>query len=320
LNIILENRSPESLKELSMYNISPIIDAVGVKFYYRGGADILAIRKEGQTFNVFVPGFSLVQSKDVYEMLRASEEIILEQIKLLSVADKVSFLFDTNKKIILRESSFGPYIPLFGLNRCLFVLEAEPGHKKDPCVYSLSDKSAGGQAMFGSLMVAKEDLLSPATGRWTPLGIKVLMFLVSHRYVINQTFDFDYGPWDTFHISGLTDSPHKLIHLSKLNTNKLYAIARKAAYTSGATVDKDDDKVRLSDMLQIGLDSFLDSAFTGEIKVEIDMMRDQYKSIVIDSLSSLCLIELATGSTLTLDQLKEDLQSERIQLLTQAAG
>ena len=315
------------MKSLTQSDDDLIKSAKAIKYYYRGGKEVISIMRNGDLYTVYEPPFAHVP--DIANVVRGLKEDIDAEIKECLIKDKDCFLFDIFTKKIVMAESFIDWIPYYGVKNAIISIEGEDG-TIEGCVRYLSDKSDYGALRFLTMAIAKRELLSPKDGIWTRAGKMLLTYLTSNRYSKPHTFKNEGGLWDGMILSfNKKAAPRLPVELKDLKIDKAIEIAQTIAYlddnydaTVGAWYEYTDEEdssafsgIRLSELLRIGINSF----FGGQYKildVEIDIMRDKFSSIVLDGENKACYVSLAKGCTMTDERAREDLQSEYVKLVT----
>jgi hypothetical protein len=207
----------------------------------------------------------------------------------------------------------------------------------------LGDPSPYGILQFLMKIIAKRELVAPTNATWSIPGKKLLAFLTSHRFYVQNSFAYETGAWDSVTITGeFTPADRLPLKMEMLDTT----IARAKAFSIGKTEtpplpapseepndeEYDDDTlwdrwkgyenipsqkegILLSEVLQVGVESFYNSAYTKSFNVEIDIMREIFKEVVIDPEAKVCMVCLNPGVTIAEERLKEDLQTETLVMM-----
>lgn len=321
--------TPGFLTPVSSTNSQLIQKAYDLKFYYRGGKDVVAITQDSSTsFSITIPVFSTVfnnmKDKDVSIIFNNSEKEIKAEMELYGIGMRQGFLFDTYTKKILVEDSFIDYTPYYTMGSALFIMINENGDSDDK-VYHPADASSTGILQLCLLILAKRELLIPKDAIWSTAGKQLLSFLISSKYKHYGNFLNEKGCWDSVDIT--LKGKHRdarPINIQKMNTKKALSIAgitedeEYAAWLSGnpfMAPEEDLGDITLTDVLQAGLDSFLTGPYSGVLEVDIDVMKDTFASISIDTGAILCFVKLLPGVNYPIGRLMEDLQSDNVQIL-----
>jgi hypothetical protein len=288
-----------------------------MKFYYRGGSKVVAIYKEESgNFAVYIPSFSLVETKEVFTLIDGLKREIDLEMERCQIVKKEVFLFNTTEKKIVEKGSFYEYASLSNLKYCLWIMDTEiPEDSKK--VFTLMDRSNYGIIQFACLMIAKTQLIRPFEGKWTLPGKQILSYLLAKRFNIPMSFEYASGPWDLQKIELPDDSKASRIDLTKMKTSRLLELANKVAMEESNWVqkaDKDESQITLGDVLEAGVDSFFNNTYTGIIKISLDMCVDRYKSVTIDTQANICFVELQPGIEISDTAIKEELNSENVQI------
>jgi hypothetical protein len=288
-------------------------------FYYKGGANVLSIQMSDRgSLTVYIPQFCTITSKDIFALMDTIVDDILKEAKDSGIESNVPFLFDARTKTIVNRESFIDFTPYYNIKTSLFI----DGDDKKFTVLHTQDTSDYGAMQFLMLVVAKKDLIRPSNSTWTATGKKLLAFLSSNKYKRPISFQREQGCWDNIDmtIEKVEDTP--LLDMYQLNMSRLEQLAddtiSEVASEQGkfALTKVDNVDITLMDVLSVGLDRFFCGSYTGSIEVVIDTMADKYKSITIDTTASLCIVVLNKGADITDIQVKEDLQSDRIQVVS----
>lgn len=314
---VITSGIPTILEGLSPVSTDLIQKSGRILTYYRGGKDVLAITRRGESYYVYIPAFcSLDGSKATHVLTEVIDELVAE-MTVHGLGEGEPFLFDTVQKKILDESGFYDYIPYVGIKTAIFIIQDARGITI-PNYYYISNTMDYGIMQILPLMIAKRELFPAKGAEWTKTGKQLLSFLVSERYGKSFSFEYDSGPWDsvTYKLtSGI--APHA-IELEKLNCSRaleLSSTINPMAEYPLAVVDKEDGRLLLSDLLQVGVDSFFNGKYSESIEFEIDLMRETYKSVTLDAAVNICFVALQPGVEISLNQLRDDLQSENVQIL-----
>lgn len=301
-----------------------IQEAFGIRFYFKGGKDILSLNKETDTRTLYyVPSFSSVPTDKVVEILTPLEKDIEDGMSEYKIPLDQPFLFDTGTKKILDVASFIDFIPYYGISGALFIIENEDG-SHDLQVKYITDNTDYGKIQFLNIIQAKRELIAPSKGTWTSTGKKLLTFLTAQRYLKTTSFTSEHGLWDSMDMKLNPKRAFEIpIDLSTMNTTRAKELAvgiveiddDYPAFLEGIASDIPEQGIMLSDLLQMGVESFYAGGYAKQVDVQIDLMRDTYKMILLSTDERICFVELQKGIEMSLEQLKEDLQTETIQLV-----
>lgn len=346
---MLIHTEPPVIKCVNPVTSNIIQDAHNIKFYYRGGRGIVLLEKETEKgFNVYVPSFSALTKDGIHEKLNKPEieKAIDEQMAVCEVQLFNWFLFDIDTKMILTSESFIDFIPYYGIDKSVFVIENEDGSFEPGCRY-LSNQSPYGIMQFLPLVIAKKELIYPARqSSWSNAGKKILSYLVSEKHGHPGEYKYQTGHWDSVtYMIKQSKTRTTPIDLTRLNTNKILEISRTLCIgdeiIEGAMSEEDLDMyadwhrmrrfegsagmsagrvgsiILLTHLLDSGVERFFQGDYHEMIDVELDTQRDVFKSISIDPPSGLVFVETVPGVEYTLERIKEMLQTERVQLLNE---
>jgi len=159
----------------------------------------------------------------------------------------------------------------------------------------------------------------------------LLSYLISCKYDIPVSFQYEAGVWDGMHMAFIEESDVYTSPITmKLKTGRLDALALKFSDAFFGNMDKkneaaskktdllqddnDDDigdfvnKVSLMDVMMCGVTCFYNSEkYTELIEVNIDMEQDRYKRVIISPTSKMCTVYLVPGTGATDNEIEEDL-------------
>jgi hypothetical protein len=334
LSVTITNIAPVFLVGILPEKSTVVQKANSLRFYFRGGKGILAISvtKAGH-FDVYIPPFSSIAPGTVYKLLEELKDAINADMVTLGIKPGESFLFDTTAKNILTEASFVIYSPYFNIKSCLFIAIDPAIDSK--IIWYLADQSNTSALQLLTIFLARNDLLPPVTGKWTKTGKQLLAFLASKKYSISSPLFQHDSYFSSVDYICQGEIGRSTLELEEMDTDRLEDLAARAQESyllaaeakdkkkkgskSGAIGDKHVD-ICLTDVLQIGVDAFFSGAYTGVLHIVLDVMANTYKSIDIDTVAGLCMIELNPGVEITNSQLREDFQSERIQVVSETDG
>jgi hypothetical protein len=338
------------------YAIPDVIHAIGTStfdsldkasrifFYYRGGADVVCIKRDSENlFSVFNPPFNTRAVNTVVDEVRNNSDAIVQDMNEMKIPMNTWFLFDIFTKKCLNVESFMDYIPYSGIKRALCIFET--GGVRENKIWFLGDQSPYGTLQLLMKVIAKRELVAPTQSTWSTPGKKLLAFLVSHRFYLQNSFAYESGAWDSVTVTGEFTPADKLpLKLDKLNTTRAVELAASivksppllpspedANLDNDETVEDDDilwrqwkgeypfasDKegILLSEVLQVGVESFYNSAYTQTFNVEIDLMGDTFKEIVIDPIAKICMVCLNPGTEFSIERLSEDFQTDTVVIM-----
>jgi len=302
--------------------------AHGLRFYFKGGGDLVALQRGSErVYTVHIPIFSDVVAATISSLVAELAEDIAKEIEVKKIGNVEWFLFDTKTKKILCKDSFMDFIPYHSIRKALFVVENEDGTNEKYFRY-MPDSSNYALIQLMCTIVAKRELMLPISevaSDWSLTGKQLLSYLVSERFYMKVDFSSIYGCWDAMKLVFNKNRKYPIpVNLDTMNVDRAKKLAVDAHYG-----DVDDDypdfsspppsignvKTLLSDVLLIGVDAFCKNS-TGYIDVEIDWMRETFKSVTIDCVSGICFVELNRGIEISLEQLKDDLQADNLQILS----
>ena len=327
-SVLITNERPDFLIPVSITKDTVIQKAPQILFYFRGGANILAMTIKGHGgINVYIPPFSRIQAAGVFGIIDNLSDTILELAKKDKIGVNQWFLFDTIAKIILTQDSFMDWFPYYSLRTTLFIT-ADPKALQYN-IYYPQDTSDYGALQFLTTLVAREDVMRPSTGIWSTIGKKLLSFLASNRYSTPVSFEWETGAWDQLSLDnfGDTDNP-SIIETLGLDTSRAQDLAKDDAIilqnnkreiseieVLAPDPFKDKGGISLLDVLTVGVDSFFHGVYRGTIDVNIDTMPDIFRSIKIDTGPNICTVVLQPKADITDWEVEEELQSQNLQIV-----
>jgi hypothetical protein len=318
--VVITSVVPPILHRTSPIHDTDIQKACGIKFYFKGGVDLLAVQRSStKVFTVYIPLFSDLTVSTSTSLIASSENEISKQMEKRGIKSNDWFIFDTNSKQILSYGSFMDFIPYSSIKKAVFIIENKDGTNNGE-LYYLSDNSDYSLVQFLSTVVAKRELMYSKAASWSKSGKQLLSFLVSKRFHRPVDFSKAYGCWDPLNLIFNSDRLYPMhIDLSKLNVGRASALAARMYYEDSDPpefgIEPGTGDVTLSDLLMLGVRSFCNSGY-GRIEIIIDFMADVYKQIIIDGTSGICFVSLNSGVDVTLDRIKEDLQADDVQLMS----
>jgi len=324
------NIIPGDILERVGINDHVLKEASGILFYFKGGRDVICLKKEKDSYTVFIPSFSSVDPTKLDDTVKGLKESIDQQADELKIPSGRFFAFDTGTKKALTKNGFLRFVPYYTPKNAIFILLDEGG-KSDGKIYFLSDVSDYGVLGALSLIVARMELTMPINGTWTNTGKMVLHYLIARIFEKAASFNSRYGSWDSVKLEFKNKSLYSPdVDLSKLNLSRAKSLAESIRLDKpkeGDVVEENpfenpldkkgfenDHSVRLTDIVEIGMDNII-SAGHGVVEVEIDMMREVFDSIVIDCEAGIAFIKKAPGCVLLEHEIRESLECETIQIV-----
>ena len=347
--IVHNNVLPEFLKATPIIHNTAISSASKIRFYYRGGRDVVVLTYGKQTLTVCIPPFSSQLPAAVGTLLTEILQEIRAEMASLGIQENEPFLFDMGTKKCPIVGGFMDFIPYFGMKGALFVLEHED--VTENVVRFCPDASTYGVMQFLSLAIAKRELRAPKGGLWTRTGKQLLAFLAAERFFYNLSFQYDSGPWDSLAITEKFQATENLpVDLGKMKISRATVLYEKLAskltgpieestamipYQGDGMLDNefDDDNfsyipyghtgepsiqdgdILLSEVLEVGIDNFFTGAYTQPLEVIVDTLKEIFASIILDTLAGVCLVVLNKGISIPLERLKEDLGTESVEIV-----
>lgn len=322
-NFVVSSVIPVIMRPSNLISTNMLAGNKSIRFYYKGGRDTVALVQSTENlFTVHIPQCSTITPATVTPLLIEVEKDLRADMKALNIGFGHHFLFDTKSKAILREESFIDYPPYYGIKHSLFMIYDEHG-ANDGFIRYLADTSEYGCLAHASYIMAFRELKTTQQADWSKTGKQLLTYLMSHRFALKGNFETDRGSWDTVtYPTRLTRDPS--INLGRVTTTKalniaagleIDAVAEENPFGVPPFIVYPEGNVLLSEILQIGLDSFLDGTYHDVIKTEIDFMIDTFKTVIIDTDAQICFVELQPGAGRTLEQIKQDFQTDNIQIV-----
>lgn len=315
---------PDILRSINGPAYEVVEDATRVRFYFRGGGNIIAIKRMTKDlWTIFVPPFSNIKYMDSDGVLETHMDKILDEMDVCKVKNDSWFLYDITTQRILTNDSFIEFIPSNTIKSAVVLLDDDKGNS--PYIYYFTDKSDYGLSSILSLLIAKMELSKPKTGRWNSDSKMLLHYLVAHTFDLNVNFRSTHGSWEGCFFDLSKGTQRKgVIDLTKVKLTAARSKAKTyendeqfymALYNGGEIPSNGNTIIMLSDLLQIGLDHILKGA-DDKIDVEIDIEKNTYSTIHIDVQASVCFVKLTPGCTKTLSDVMSELGSDSIQFLT----
>lgn len=321
---IRNSTGPEWLKSTSPITTKVIQTAGRVRFYLRGGGELLALKQDSQTaFEVHTPFFSNIKLDDMVKVASDLEKEVRSQIKKDKIQIGEWFLFDTCSGRILTNDSYINFIPVYAMGNSLFVID-KPDGTVEPFVRYLSDQSDYTARQMLALIVARKELMPSKLGAWSPTGKKILFFLLSHRYYYNATYTAEHGPWDAANMAFTTDTSlerDRPLTLANFNLSRAASLSMSVDseyidYTHQLDAPKSGVQcMTLSYALEVGIDSLFSGKYAKVIDVSVDIMADVYKAVYVDTEAGMCYVTLCNGAVVTEDKLKQDLDTDNVQII-----
>jgi hypothetical protein len=315
-SIVITSAIPSILEGLSPVSQDLIQKAGRILTYYRGGKDVLAIIKRADSYYVYIPSFCSLTGTSATSELTAVVDSLVSEMTAFGLDDGEPFLFDVKQRKILEPTAFYDYIPYNSMKSAIFLIEGTDGVLLKPVFY-ISNTIDYGIMQTLPLMIARRELYPAKGADWTKTGKQLLAFLVSERYGSVHGFNFDSGPWDAVSYKLAKPSTPRAIDLGKLDCTRALELSATINPMAEYPVENnlfDDGRLLLSDLLQVGVDSFFNGSYTELIEFEIDLMKETYKSVTLDPKVNVCFVGLQPGVEISLSQLREDLQSENVQI------
>lgn len=330
VTVELVYQKPENLFPLQTEYSVVIQNCYAVRFYIRGGADVVAIKKVNPIrMIVYNPAFSSLAGAAAEQAVKTHLEVVQAEMVKQNIPIGEWFLFDTRSKTILRPSDFSDTAPYYSVRQSIFCIQ-NADKSWDYSMRYLADASDFSAMQFLLLILAKRELIAPTmSSEWGLPGKKLLSFLICKRYGVKTPFKWDTGPWDRIRVETDDNRLPLTLRMSEMSLRRSTEIADEviAELKSNLTTPFDEmfkppsevldpnmKTIMLTSLLEIGLETIFKGDFSKVISVEIDVSRDVYKSITIDTVSNLCFVELNKGVNVSAEQLKEDFNSEYVQL------
>lgn len=322
-NFVISSVVPVIMRPSNLIATNMLSGNKSIRFYYKGGRDTVALVQSTENlFTVHIPQPSTVMPAQVTVLMNEVEKDLRADMKALNIGFGQHFLFDIKSKAIIREESFIDYPPYYGIKHSLFMVYDEHG-ANDGFIRYLADTSDYGCLGTAAYIMAFRELKTTQQPDWSKTGKQLLYYLMSHRFALKGNFETINGGWDSISYPvQLARDPS--INLGRVTTTKALNIAASLDIDSVADenpfgvppfIAYPDGNVLLSEILQIGLDSFLDGTYHDVIKTEIDFMIDTFKTVIIDTDAQICFVELQPGAGRTLEQIKQDFQTDNIQIV-----
>ena len=317
--VMVTNIAPPLIKGISLTREKVIQKMKRPLFYYRGGFNTLCLTlSEHNAVKVYVPLFSRFMSNEVLDIIDANIEKILIKAKELNIGYDTPFLYDVSNDLIVTRASFMDFTPYYNLKGALFI---NPDNKEFEILHPM-DTSDYGMVQFLMVLIAKKDLIIPSNNTWSITGRQLLAFLASHKYKRPISFQWSAGCWNSVDITIEKGEISPLLDMTKLNTTRLDELAEDVLAEVASAHDVvpfwakyDNVDITLIDVLSAGLDNFFKGSYTGIIEVVIDTMADKYKEVTIDTAAGFCIVTLNPGVIYSDAEVKEDFQSENIQVV-----
>ena len=327
-SIIISNVLPDIISPVNVAYSRTLQDAYSVLYYYKGGNNVVCIQRSSSTvFTVYIPLFSTVDAGKVVETISNLEKDIVKEELALAIPIGRYFLFDIGTKKIVTMDSLIDFIPAINTKNTIFILQNEDGSYASTIMY-LADQTDWGVLQFVPISIAKRELLRPKLAiNWSSVGKGLLTYLVSKRYAKKGDFSLLTGCWDSpdYRFNPKQDH-HPTVNLEKLIITRAAELctsidyAEYARYLGGSEAnynsEPDMKSILLSSVLQFGVKSYCTNAYDSTINVEIDVLKETYKLIWIDTKSGVVFVELNPGIDLTEDRIKEDLEASEVNLVT----
>jgi len=329
-SVIISNVLPEIITPVSVTYTNTVQNAYSLRFYYRGGKDVVCIQRSSPTvFTVYIPAFSSVERDKIADVIFGLEKDIEKEEAALAIPVGRFSLLDIGTKKILDITSFIDFIPFISTKRSLFIIQNEDGSFVTSTMY-LADPSDYGVMQFLPLVLAKRELMPSKSHRgcWGRTGKGLLSYLVSKRYSKPHNFLLETGCWDNviYEFNPKLDH-HPTVNMDKLILDRAAELATSINYTTyigyldGTLVKEDGGKsVLLSEVLHSGVKSFCNPGYDMVVNVEIDIQKETYKTIDIYTLSGVVFVELNRGIELTTERIKEDLDANEVNIMTGLEG
>lgn len=285
--------------------------STGIRFYFGSGTNVVCINKRAAVMDVYSPVFCTIADAKLFTMILATwDEIITDMIKK-NIPDGEWFLFDVERKIVVNERSFTDWVPLYNIKHALFMLESSIGGAEE--IYYMADQTDHATLILAATSAAKADM-TPATGKdWSPLGKKMMYLLVSKRYDLYQSFQSSYGPWGQINWEFNKEFPSRALDISKLNLGRAISLTQPDDMPIAPFVVK-SDRITLTDLIDDGVVTYLGME-NDVIDIEIDYMGDAIKRVMLDTFTGQLLVVLQPNASLTLEEIKDALQYDTIDLI-----
>ena len=313
---------PDIISPISINFTNIVQSANKILFYFKGGGDVVCLKKWNDTgLCIYLPAFSNVRKDNVTDLIQSLEKEIYEEISLLNITTQ-NFLFDTHTKKIVSPDSFIDYLPLIGLRNAIFMVE-DHNRRLSPVIMYPADDTPRGILQFASLITAKTDLQRPnATppSTWSTPGKRLLTYLVHKRYAL-QGMDLVSGGCcsDNIIYNFPPNSPRRnVIKLMEGRTQAIDDIALSinnaiyGRYTKDSPALPDVQEVLLSDVIKNGVCSYYKEPTGVLLKVNIDISKEVFKKMTIETKTGIVSVELNPGVVLSTDEIEESLQAGQV--------
>lgn len=320
-NLIKIVAKPDVLEAMSAIDSKRRIQkAPAVKFYFRGGGDVLLLRRSSKTaLEYYISPICEIQGKDVQRTITELIKEIVEEMETCRVENKHWFLFDVKTKKVLTLDSFIDYIPFRTMKRSLFMFTTDDGAPRGS-IYFLQDQSDYHMLQVSALFMAKRDFSPPDGGKWSLAAKQFAHFVVADSVQKPPSFTTPNGCWDGVVWEDLLQNAlPSSIDLDSLNTTRATQLSK-----APATEEKTDkvvaepfDRILLSEILQIGVVSFIGGSYD-VVEVEVDLMKETISEMKIDCKTGQVYVKVVPGVEVNLDTLAEDLQCTSVDIVIMA--
>ena len=314
-----------------LYADDAIQKSYGVKWYYRGGGELLYLSKDldGDSFSYYIPPFSYVTPVEAINFItREAENIKKEIVETNSQA--LFFLIDTKTVKILTEDSFMEFCPYYNTKNAIYLLTRlnDKGEEViETNIRYFTDKTTYAEIINLSFFIAKRELALPiASKAWSKTGKQLLCYMVSVLHKKPENFTSPDGMWNgvnyefpekrtpTFYMDEATLNCAKLDELADVSKAAASLMGDPAAEDKNVDDPDTTHSIRMSDITELGVSSFCKGEY-GAIEVEMDILRDVYEAVMIDGKTGICLVKLQKGVKITKEQIKDELDADDVEIL-----
>lgn len=311
-SVIRVYTEPSILSAVSVVVSDNIQSAYGLRFYFRGGKDVVSIMYSTPTsISVYIPSFSDISNQTVFDILLKQEGEIKQEFDTVKPPIGEMVLYDTHTKKILTDASFIRYTPFLNIGNAIFRIELPDGSMAKEVRY-LSGTGSRTYTQFASLLVAKTDAIHSPTD-WTSVGKMFLAYFVGKRHISSSDAIQNMHCLDSIEmILPLAVSYSSVHKLDGMNIGALSAIAENLWKTATVIMPakniQKDISITLSTLLRIGYSRVVAGFSEDYLEIDVDTNKSKYYTILIDVPANTAYISLIDGSNkYTAEDIAEEL-------------
>jgi hypothetical protein len=242
-------------------------------------------------------------------------EVFQSQLRLNNISVGEYFLYDLQNKIVVNTDYFVEMIPIYNARNAIFTIMYEKD-TYDPAVRYLSDTSENGILQFISILLARRDMMMPASHMWSDSGKKLLTYLIATKYKMGVIFNSPASGSDAVDYTFVSEIKQQNTSLANFNIKRSLELAGKIksepddseGFASNYLLNspKDDDEVFFTDrtdeqctmlsyFAEKGAAHFCNGGYAATVDTIIDMLADVYSRVTLNTRTGVLTVKLCPG-------------------------